>query len=187
MKYCKPPISQMSATCSEADHCKIYTWSPEISAGAAELLITDCADAALSSRGRRPGNEVRRNSVSALQAWCWSCCCSFISLFHTFGPVFEPLQMLVGARKSMHSDGDRRDLVLDNSGCLSVHYSLVRHSHNRSLCRGWAGDKEWSRLSRTLRFSVFRFLLLAAVSGHSSAASETNLFEMETRTRPPLY
>lgn len=32
--------------------------------------------------------------------------------------------MLVGARKSMHSNRDKRDLVLDNSGCLSVHYSL---------------------------------------------------------------
>lgn len=44
---------------------------------------------------------------------------------HT-GAAFEPLQMLVRARKSMHSNGDKRDLVLDNSGCLSVHYSLDR-------------------------------------------------------------
>lgn len=26
----------------------------------------------------------------------------------------------------MHSNRDKRDLVLDNSGCLSVHYSLDR-------------------------------------------------------------
>lgn len=42
------------------------------------------------------------------------------------GGAFEPLQMLVRARKSMHSNRDKRDLVLDNSGCLCVHYSLDR-------------------------------------------------------------
>lgn len=42
------------------------------------------------------------------------------------GAAFEPLQMLPRARKSMHSNRDKRDLVLDNSRCLSVHYSLDR-------------------------------------------------------------
>lgn len=40
--------------------------------------------------------------------------------------AFEPLQMLLRAQKSMLSNRDKRDLVLDNSGCLSVHYSLDR-------------------------------------------------------------
>lgn len=43
---------------------------------------------------------------------------------HT-GAAFEP-RMLVRARKSMHSNRDKRDLVLDNSGWLRVHYSLDR-------------------------------------------------------------
>lgn len=45
---------------------------------------------------------------------------------HTHTHAFEPLQMLVRAQKSMHSNRDKRDLVLDNSGCLSLHYSLDR-------------------------------------------------------------
>lgn len=57
------------------------------------------------------------------KAWCLAC--SFISPPHSLGATFKPLQMLVRAEKSMHSNRDKWDLVLDNSGgCLSVHYSL---------------------------------------------------------------
>lgn len=39
------------------------------------------------------------------------------------GVAFEPQHMLVRAGKSMHSNRDKRNLVLDNFGCLCVNYS----------------------------------------------------------------
>lgn len=128
---------------------------------------SECADVALSFR-RTPGNEPRQNYESALQAWCSPCCCAFISLFHTLGPVFEPLQMLVGAWKSMHSNRDKRDLVLDNSGCLSLHYSLEQRDIVTTVASAGADletKNAWAWAERCDSWSLGVYCMLAQFQG----------------------
>lgn len=99
--------------------------------------------------------------------------CALLLFFYPGAPhaetAFEPLQMLVRARKSMHSNRDKSGLVLDNSGCLSVHYSLDRRETVTTAATAEVLETEHMKAkiydslnlrAEVLQFRMFRIVLL---------------------------
>lgn len=149
----------MSVTLFEDNHSKVDTQSLQICP--TDFLIADIirtvTDDAASAFIWSPGSELQSIHKCITSLMLALLLFFYPSIPHTEAS-FEPLQMLVRARKSMHSNRDKRGLVLDNSGCLSVHYSLDRRDTQSQLLplQRCSGDKEYESYTISLSKSQSR-------------------------------
>lgn len=147
----------MSVTCFEDNHSTVDKVTTDLANWFSNCWYHKGCDDAASAFMWAPGSELQSIHKCITSLMLALLLFFYPSIPHT-GASFEPLQMLVRARKSMYSNRDKRGLVLDNSGCLSVHYSLDRRDTQSQLLplQRCSGDKEYESYTISLPKSQSR-------------------------------